>query len=106
LKSATPLLCLILLLSSCDCVQDVYGTVLDADNHQPIDSVYVYKKNRESHYSYTDTNGHFEVESISGGLTFGCPPMTVELKKAGYEMSTTEIKVGSHVKIYMRKINK
>jgi hypothetical protein len=86
-------------------MQDVYGTVLDADTRQPLDSVFVYKQNKENDFGYTDTHGHFEVESISGGL-FGCPAMTVELKKEGYEVESAEIEVGSHAKVFMRKIKK
>ncbi|MCC9167967.1 hypothetical protein [Pontibacter harenae] len=85
-------------------MQDVYGTVLDAETLEPIDSVYVYKQNDENDFGYTDLQGHFEVESISGGF-FGCPPMTVELKKQGYEVESAEIEVGSHAKVFMRKVN-
>ncbi|WP_242917412.1 hypothetical protein [Pontibacter liquoris] len=96
---------ILFLLSSCDCIQEVHGTVLDAETSEPIDSVYVYKQNDENDFGYTDPQGHFDVESISGGL-FRCPPMTVELKKEGFEMTATEIEVGSHAKVFMRKVKK
>ena len=105
MKRTALILGLLFLLSSCDCVQEVYGTVLDEETLEPIDSVYVYKQDDENDFGYTDPQGHFEVESISGGF-FGCPPMSVELKKEGYEIKATEIEVGSHAKVFMRRIKK
>lgn len=96
---------LLFLLNSWDCIQKVNGTVLDAETLQPIDSVYVFKQNKNNDFGFTDTQGHFELASISGGL-LGCPPMKVELKKVGYEIGFTEIEVGSHAKVYMRKVKK
>lgn len=84
-------------------MQDVYGTVLDAETLQPIDSVYVYKQSNENDFGYTDEHDHFEINSISGGLSFGCPPMTVVFKKNGYEVDSTEIEVGTHAKVHLRK---
>ena len=86
-------------------MQDVYGTVLDAETLQPIDSVYVYKNSNENHYGYTDSNGHFEINSIDGGLSGGCPPMTVIFKKNGYKLDSAEIEVGAHVKVQLQRIN-
>lgn len=88
---------------SCDCKQDVYGTVLDAETLQPIDSVYVHKQSDENDFGYTDKQGHFEINSIDGGLSFGCPPMTVLLRKKGYIVDSTEIEVGNHAKVHLRK---
>lgn len=92
-----------MLLFSCDCVQDVYGTVLDAETLQPIDSVYVYKQSKENDFGYTDEQGHFEINSIDGGLSFRCPPMAVILKKDGYEIDSTTIEVGTHAKVHLRR---
>lgn len=105
MKLTTIKLSLLVLLTSCDCVQDVYGTVIDAETLQPIDSVYAYKQNKGKDFGYTDERGHFEINSIDGGLSFGCPPMTVIFKKNGYEMDSTEIKVGAHAKVHLRKAN-
>ena len=80
----------------------MYGTVLDAETLQLINSVYVHKQNDENDSGYTDPQGHFEIESISGGF-FECPPLTVELMNDGYVMESTEIEAGSHAKVFMRK---
>ncbi|MBF9252585.1 hypothetical protein I2I11_04705 [Pontibacter sp. 172403-2] len=103
MKGTATILSLLLLLCSCDCVQDIYGIVLDAETLQPINSVYVYKHSNEDDFGYTDAQGHFEINSISGGLSFGCPPMTVMFKKNGYEVDSAEIEVGAHAKVYLNK---
>ena len=116
LKRTVTILGLIFILSSCDCVQDVYGTILDVETVsilgvltetlKPIDSVYIYKRSHENDSGFTDTNGHFEINSIDGGLSIGCPPMTVMLQKKGYALDSIEIETGSHAKVFMRKIKK
>ncbi len=103
MKRIAIILGLSFLIYSCDCKQDVYGTVLDAETLQPIDSVYAYKQNKENNFGYTDEQGHFEINSIDGGLSIGCPPMTVMFKKDGYEVDSTEIEVGTHAKVHLRK---
>lgn len=79
-----------MILSSCDCLQNVTGTVIDAETNQPIQGAQVHKQQREYDKDETDENGKFAIESISGGL-FDCPPMTIVVSKDGYETKTVEI---------------
>lgn len=90
--------------TSCDCYQNVSGTVLDAATKQAIDSVYVHKKNRDSNAAYTNKEGNFKIVSISGG-PFGCPPMTVVLSKAGYETVSVTIGNAKHETIFLKRKN-
>lgn len=66
--------------TSCDCVQNVTGTVIDEQTEQPIQNAHVQKENKENDQADTDYKGNFEIMSISGGI-FGCPPMTLLLVK-------------------------
>ena len=88
---------------SCDCNQNVSGTILDKTTRQPIDSAYTQNANKKYTHDYSDKNGHFELRSISGG-TRRCPPMNVAITKAGYEIITVEIENSRHDTIYLEKI--
>lgn len=88
--------------ASCDCMQIVSGTVIDGDTKKPLDSVLVYKENKNYDKSYTDTSGKFKIESISGGL-FGCPGMTVVIERAGYEKQTMKIGCGDFETITLNR---
>lgn len=103
LKNLTLLLTIAIsiLLSSCDCLQQVSGTVLDADNGAPIEGVRVQKANRDYVRDQTDTDGRFTIEGISGGLW--CPPMTVVLRKEGYETLTLDIDNGGDKTIRLKR---
>lgn len=78
-----------MLITSCDCMQNVTGTVLDAETSLPIEGAHVQKENKEYDKDETDEKGEFTVESISGG--FRCPPMIVVVSKEGYETLTVKI---------------
>jgi hypothetical protein len=88
-------------LASCDCMQDVTGTVYDKETKQPLDSVYAHKGTK-NYGEYTDKQGEFKLNAISGGLC-GCPPMLVIVSKEGYEQQTVEIKNANHANIYLIK---
>ena len=88
-------------LSSCDCLQNVSGTILDKDTKQPIDSVYVHKDTK-SYGEYSDKDGEFKLEAISGGL-WDCPDMTVILSKEGYVQKKVKIGNAKHKKIYLAR---
>lgn len=77
------------LLTSCDCMQHVTGTVLDAETSEPIEGAQVQKENKDYDKDETDEKGKFAVESISGG--FRCPPMTLVVSKKGYQTLTVKI---------------
>lgn len=88
-----------------DCMQIVYGTVLDEKTKQPIDSVYIQQENNYNYNSCTDKKGNFELSGISGGL-FRCPPMKVVISKTGYETVSLKIKHDEHKTIKLRKLPK
>ncbi|MBR9847508.1 MAG: carboxypeptidase-like regulatory domain-containing protein [Algicola sp.] len=92
-----------IILTSCDCHQNVSGKVLDFDTKQPLDSVYVHKIKRKIG-KYTSEKGDFELSATSGGL-FGCPPMKIILNKSGYEQKVEVIENSESKIIYLRKIN-
>ena len=74
---------------SCDCYQNVEGTVTN-EKGIPLKGVTVYKTSKDFITAETDSVGHFELTNTSGGLG-GCPPMTVTAKKNGYV--TTEVTI-------------
>jgi hypothetical protein len=72
---------------SCDCLQHVQGTVIDAETQQPIRDVIV--KRNTYQVCYTDSLGTFEFRVIAGGL-FGCPNISVYFEKEGYNKITKQ----------------
>jgi hypothetical protein len=88
---------------SCDCNQNVSGTILDKTTKRPIDSAYTQNANKNYDHNYSDKNGFFELNSISGGFR-GCPPMNVAITKEGHEIVTIEIENGGHDTVYLEKI--
>ncbi|MCF8219821.1 MAG: carboxypeptidase-like regulatory domain-containing protein [Bacteroidales bacterium] len=92
-------------LTSCDCLQNVTGTVIDEQTDQPIQGAHVHKENKDHDQADTDDKGKFEIRSISGGL-FRCPPMTVVIKKDGYETQTVKIKNAEHETIKLKPLTK
>lgn len=88
---------------SCDCNQNVSGTILDKITKQPIASAYTQNANKNYDHNYSDKNGYFELKSISGGF-LGCPPKKVAIAKKGYEIETIEIENGHHDTIYLERI--
>ncbi|TDE15248.1 hypothetical protein [Dyadobacter psychrotolerans] len=89
---------------SCDCYQNVSGIVIDKRTKQVVDSAYVQNVNRNYNNSFTNEKGHFELKSISGGFR-NCPPMTVSITKAHYEIKTLEIENRGNDTIYLQRIN-
>ena len=85
-----------LIIQSCDCIQNVYGTVVDKDTGEPLSNVAVQKIGNDNDNSITNENGEFAISSISGGI-FRCPPMKIIIKKEGYEM--IENKGGGIIKL-------
>lgn len=89
-------------LASCDCYQRVAGTVIDKETGSPLQGVTVYNKNEEWNKTTTDTTGHFELSSVSGG--FRCPPMTVIADFKNYEKVTIKIATGGQQAINMQRL--
>lgn len=84
------LLFIIVISTSCDCLQHVQGVVLDVETQLPIDNVMVINNNLTDSLLtsdliiYTDSIGEFDFTSMAVGL-FGCPKISLLLKKEGYE---------------------
>jgi hypothetical protein len=88
-------------LSSCDCNQNVKGTILDSNTKEPIENVDVYNKNKTWIKTKTDKKGHFELSNVSGGLT--CPPMTIIIEHKEYKKIETEIESCGQKEILLSK---
>jgi CarboxypepD_reg-like domain len=93
---------ILIIFTSCDCFQNVTGTVLDNETNQPIEGVQAQKENMEYEKEDTNDNGEFALKSISGGL-FGCPAMTVVISKDGYETQTVKIENSRHMVIKLQR---
>jgi hypothetical protein len=74
---------------SCDCLQHVQGTVIDAETQQPISEVAV--KKDINVIILTDSIGNFEFTTMTGGL-FGCPKISLSFEKEDYSKTTKEYK--------------
>lgn len=96
-----PILLLAIALASCDCWQHVTGKVFDKGTGQPLDSAYA-SKGPDQKGTYSNPQGDFKLEGVSGGIC-GCPPMTVTISKKGYADTTVKIKNNSRGIIYLNK---
>ena len=101
MRKITTILIGLTILTSCDCLQRVAGTVVDKETGSPIQGVTVYNKNRQWIKTTTDTTGHFELSSISGG--FRCPPMTVITDFKNYDRVEVEIHASGQETIKMQR---
>lgn len=91
------------LLVSCDCLQRLQGTVLDADTGKPLADVYYTRmplneiqkqqilEDTSAFKPLTDSTGRFSVSFMSNG--FNCKPhMILYLEKPGYQFLQLEWK--------------
>ncbi len=83
--------------SACESYQVVEIVVLDADTHQPLDSVLVeFKAGKNDDFTksgtigYTDSIGNFTGEFMIG-CSFGCYDYFFECSKPGYEMFVSDL---------------
>ena len=95
------LLTALTLLPSCDCLQRVTGTIVDKETGAPLQGVTVYNKNKDWNKITTDSSGHFELSSISGG--FRCPPMEIVVENTSYKKIVTKIPAGGEMIIQLEK---
>lgn len=78
-------------LHSCDFGFRLTGTVIDAQNRLPLDSVAIYWRNGNHAFSYTDSAGTFDKTTVIGGLFRPrIPAFTFE--KKGYRSTTYQSK--------------
>lgn len=71
-------------LVSCDCYQQISGTIVDKNTGKPLKGVSVYNIQKDRIKTITDSTGHFELSAISGG--FRCPPMKVAVQAENYKI--------------------
>ena len=86
-------------------MQEVAGVVRDQQSGLPIEGVSVYKKERQRDNDITCEKGFFTISSISGGLTIGCPDMTIVLEKEGYKTLEAKIEAGGFERIRLERID-
>jgi hypothetical protein len=82
---------ILLLITSCDCVQEVNVVVLTPDSEFPIVDVKIKSEEHESQFGRTDGQGQYQYQNISGGL-FGCPNVTLTFEKEGFLKQRIEYK--------------
>ena len=88
-------------LVSCDCNQNIKGTILDRNTKVPIENVEICNKNKSWSKTKTDEKGYFELSDVSGGIT--CPPMTIIIEHKDYEKAENEIESGGQKEILLTK---
>jgi hypothetical protein len=88
-------------LVSCDCNQNIKGTILDIKTKKPIWNVEIYNKNKSWSKTQTDEKGFFKLSNVSGGLT--CPPMKLIIEHKDYEKVETEIESGGQKEILLTR---
>jgi hypothetical protein len=93
------------LLTSCDCYLRISGFVIDKETGRPLAGVTVYNKSKVQNKTTTDSTGHFELSSISGG--FRCPPMTVITDFKNYNKVEVKIPAGGQetIKLSLDSLN-
>lgn len=91
---------LVLFFTSCDCVYEARGTVVD-EQGKPLDSVVSYMEGRTPYdYNKSDTTGKFEVNEITG---FDCGCKGVVFVRRGYDTLTVKIDNMDTVVVKMKK---
>ena len=83
----TILVFIVVVFTSCDCLQHIQGVVVDSETRLPINKVMVKrvmeKEDSRNRAIYTDSLGNFEITSMTGGI-FGCAKISLSLEKEGY----------------------
>jgi hypothetical protein len=95
------LLCSLLPLTSCDCIIEISGTIVDSETRLPLNIVQVYNGFNKS-VSYTDTSGTFYYHDMSGACT-GCPPVKFVMKKDGFEEQAIVIPNNKRDTTYLKR---
>lgn len=97
------LIIIILTFSCCDCVVGLEGLVIDKETHAPLKRVHI-DTDKNWHFGFTDSLGHFRIIQMTGGLIFSNPKVEVNFYKDGYyPVEATATSEGKHVVIEMQK---
>jgi len=93
---------ILLLISSCDCVQQLELTILDQNTHKNISNVEIYDTNTLVKKEFIEKEGHYSFHKIAGF----CPGFSLTLEKQGYK--TEKLLFDSHIQtdtIYLTPVN-
>ena len=97
-------------MTSCDCIQEATGIVLDSKTRKPIKNVSIGKYEKEdtaNSYSkriYSGKTGQFDYHSTSGGFR-KCPDLVLYFGKQGYKTrKVTFESVSSNDTVFLDKI--
>ncbi len=105
MKNILPILSIAFLLTSCNCEQQIIGTVLDKDTNKPIRDVYVHEQGNTSLGEFTTEKGQFKLVSEATKI-LGCPGMDVTLNKDGYKTTTVSVPNAAPKTLYMEKLKR
>jgi hypothetical protein len=89
---------LTVLMTSCDCVVNYRGFVIDSQIEKPIEGAKVFFNKRE--YK-TDSSGFFEIHYITGF----CPDPDFQIEKENYKPEKIMVEYGNDEIIYRVKSN-
>jgi 5-hydroxyisourate hydrolase-like protein (transthyretin family) len=110
MRQFVPIILISLTFTSCDCVQQATGVVLDRQTKKPISNVSLGKYENEdaaNSYSkriYTDKDGLFDYHSTSGGIR-KCPDLVLYFNKQGYKTSkVTLASVSTNDTVFLDKV--
>lgn len=91
---------LTLIVSSCDCVYNVSGVVIDESTNKPITAVTISRTvDATSKVAHTDELGNFSEQVILRH----CNQVTRFLSKEGYEIKRVRLENNSHDTLYMKR---
>lgn len=94
---------LLLILISCDCLQEVSGIVIDAETKEPVSRACIITNAIGRKDSvFTDDKGYFEISKISGGF-FKCPDVEVIITRNGFETQKAKIENNKDIIIRLKK---
>lgn len=99
-------ICLITIIATCSCYSSLVGLegfVIDKDTNEPLKKVHI-DTDKNWHFGFTDSLGHFRIIRRTGGLIFSNPKVEVNFYKDGYyPVEATATSEGRHVVIEMQK---
>lgn len=98
----------LLLLSSCECLEQVTGVVIDAQTQKPVPKVKLYAQRRFYGQQLSDSSGRFSLSFISGFFEKnGCKDtMLIIALKPGYDSLAIKIKNNSQDTLYLMPTKK
>jgi hypothetical protein len=77
-------------LISCECRQEISGTVKDFNTERPLQNVRITWIDKSAEYIFTDSLGVFQIKKISRSI-FGCPTIAIIIEKDGYEKKSVRL---------------